>query len=247
MLATRLLLVGTLTLASIGLASCAAPAKPAEPPASPPPPQELDPAPAPVAAVVEPESAPSLPDHCAEENADGICAPPGTFVHDICNGFAKPDVALALFAKDSPWTRAYLRMNVDAWYAASRSARVTLKLDEEVIVLRHPEAKGGIIVNSGAPFDVIRLDGNCATLSGEEVTLKRPPAPKHPVVPWRLLDPRMRETLLSDPAVAEASGNYESGCVEASPVCTKAGSKLTSAILAFLAHGGKLPVLASRR
>jgi hypothetical protein len=169
------------------------------------------------------------------------------FAKDVCGGFAKPDVALLLFAKGSPWTRAYLRLNIDAWYTGSRSARVALKFDEEVIVLHHPNAPGGIIVNgSGAPFDVMRLDGRCATLTGEEVTLKRPPAPKHPVVPWRQLDPRTREVLLSDPTVAQAIGGYED-CVEGSPACSKAGGKLTTAILDFMARGARIPVLATSR
>ena len=95
----------------------------------------------------------------------------------------KPDVAQSLFVKGSPWTRAYLRLNVDAWYTGSRSSKVTLKLDEEVVVLHHTNPAGGIIVNgAGGPFDVMRLDGTCATLTGEEVTLKRPRAPKHALV-----------------------------------------------------------------
>jgi len=158
-------------------------------------------------------------------------------------------VALLLFAKGSPWTRAYLRLNVDAWYTGSRSARVGMKFDEEVVVLYHPNPSGGIIINGGgAPYDVLRLDGSCATLSSEEVTLKRPPAPKHPPVPWQRLDPRTREVLLSDPAVAEASGNYDEGCApDKVPACAKAGGKLTSAILDFMARGGKIPRLATMR
>jgi hypothetical protein len=242
------------SLAAFVTMSCAAPPKPVE---SPPKPIESPPAPilteelAPPPPVVEPESAPApmvFPSACADDNAEGICGPPIHFVKDVCNGFAKPDVALMLFAKSSPWTRAYMRLNVDAWYTGSRSARVLLKFDEEVIVLHHPNPAGGIIVNgAGAPFDVMRLDGRCATLSGEEVTLKRPPAPKHPAVPWRELDPRTREALLSDPAIAEASSTYDGGCTGPTPTCAKTGSKLTAAILDFMGRGGKIPVLLTRR
>ena len=130
-----------------------------------------------------------------------------------------------------------------------RSAKVGLKLDEEVIVLHHPNPQGGIIVNGGgAPFDVMRLDGNCATLSGEEVTLKRPHAPKHPVVPWRQLDPKTREALLADPAIAEASSSFDEGCADPTPpACAKAGGKLTTVILDFMARGGKIPLRLTRR
>jgi hypothetical protein len=94
---------------------------------------------------------------------------------------------------------------------------------------------------------VIRLDGNCATLSGEEVTLKRPPAPKHPQVPWRRLDPRTRTALLADPAIADAS-RFDDECADPSPpACAKAESKLTAAILDFMAHGGKIPITPTGR
>ncbi len=230
------------------LASCAAPPKPAQPP--PVPTEEIAP---PVVVEPEPETRVppaeiAFPTTCAEENAEGICGPPEAFIKSVCSGSSKPDVALLLFAKGSPWTRAYLRLNVEAWYTGSRSARVAMKFDEEVIVLNHPNATGGIIINGGgAPFDVMRLDGSCATLSGEEVTLKRPPAPKRPPVPWQRLDPLTRTALLSDPAIAEAKSNYDEACTDKAPGCAKSSAKLTSAIFDFMARGGKIPMVATSR
>ncbi len=228
------------------LAGCASQPVRVEPPPAPAPEPEpsraVEPAPQPtVAASAEPP--PAFPDRCAEDNAQGICSPPGAFVQDLCSGHARPDVALLLFAKGSPWTRAYLRLNVEAWYPGSRSPKATLQLGEEVVVLHHPNSNGGIIINGGgAPFDVIRLDGSCASLSGEEVTLKRPASPKHAAVPWRQLDPKVRGALLSDPTVTETSTAYDEACREgAAPACAKAGNKLTMAILEFLARGGKVP------
>jgi hypothetical protein len=190
----------------------------------------------------------TIPTRCGDENAQGICGPPTPFVKEVCGGSPKPDVALLLFAKGSPWTRAYLRLNVEAWYTGSRSARVGLKFDEEIVVMYHPNPAGGIIVNGGGErYDVIRLDGHCATLSAEEVTLKRPPAPKHPPVPWKQLDQRTRDALLADPAVAEASTNYDEACAGAAAACAKAGSKLTLAILDYMARGGKIPLLVTQR
>jgi len=173
-----------------------------------------------------------------------------TFVQGLCGGFNKPDVALVLFAKESPWTRGYVRRDLEAWYTGSRSAKASLKFDEEVIVLHHPNpGAGAIIVNGGgASFDVIRLDGACATLSGNEVTLKRPPAPKHPPVPWRQLDPRVRDVLMSDSRVSQASAAYDGACADAaSGACAKASAKLTSAIVDFLGRGAKLPALVTWR
>jgi hypothetical protein len=237
-------------LVFFAIACGSAPVPPAAPPVrtdepapSPPPAIEAveEPTPAPVAAP----TSPVVPMTCADDNAEGICAPPSVFVKDVCGGFAKPDVALALFAKGSPWTRGYLRLNVDAWYTASRSAKVALKLDEEVIVMHHPNPSGGIIVNGGAPYDVMRLDGNCATLSGEEVTLKRPPAPKHPPVPWKQLDPRTREALLQDSVVSNAKDGWDDDCGH-TPACVKAEGKLTVAILDYMARGGKVPLVTRR-
>jgi hypothetical protein len=188
-----------------------------------------------------------MPTRCGDGNAEGICGPPLAFVKEVC-GSPKPDVALLLFAKGSPWTRAYLRLNLEAWYTGSRSARVALKLDEEVVVMHHPNPAGGIIVNGGGErYDVMRLDGNCATLSFEEVTLKRPPAPKHPLVPWKQLDQRTRDALLADPAVAEASTSYDEGCAGAAAACAKAGNKLTGAILDYLGRGAKIPMVVTQR
>src|SRR5262245_28414874 len=214
------------------LASCGSTPKPAQAPAVALT-EELSPPPLAIEAeVAQPPTSLAIPSQCGGENAEGICGPPIPFVKDVCGGYARPDVALLLFAKGSPWTRAYLRLNVDAWYTGSRSARVGLKFDEEVIVMHHPNPVGGIIVNGGGErFDVMRLDGHCATLSAEEVTLKRPPAPKHPPIPWKQLDQRTRDALLADPAVAEASSGYDEGCAGAAPACTKASGKLTTAIL----------------
>jgi hypothetical protein len=244
-------------IAILGAAACSAPAKPPQPPpvatetlAAPPvaiePERERD-----DRATPEPEPEPArvaFPTECSGEGADGVCSPPARFVKVVCGGFAKPDVALLLFAKGSPWTRAYLRLNVSAWYTGSRSAKVGLKFDEEVIVMSHSLPPGGIIVNGGGgPFDVMRLDGNCATLSSEEVTLKRPPAPKHPPVPWRQLDPRTRAALLADAAIADVS-RLDDDCTDPSvPACAKVESKRTAAILDFMARGGKIPLVPTGR
>jgi hypothetical protein len=185
-----------------------------------------------------------LPDQCADDNAAGICGTPEAFARQICGGSPKPDVALRLYAKGSPWTRGYLRRNTEAWYTGRRSAKVSLKLQEEVVVLRHPGPKGGIVINGGdTPFDVMRLDGACATLGPDEVSLRRPDAPNHAPVPWRQLDPQVREALLADPSVAKASAIHDEACGEREgKACGWAKTRLTGAVLRFLARGGKVPM-----
>src|SRR5262245_48651424 len=121
-------------LISALLGACAVPPKPAEAPVAT---EELSPPPLVVETEVvpPPPSTLAVPTQCGGENAEGICGPLLAFVKDLCSGSTKPDIALMLFAKGSPWTRAFLRLNVDAWYTGSRSSRVGLKLDEEVVVL----------------------------------------------------------------------------------------------------------------
>jgi hypothetical protein len=183
-----------------------------------------------------------FPEACANDNAPGTCGTPGAFAHEICAGSAKPDVALRLFAKGSPFTRGYVRRDIEAWYTGSRSAKAALKREEEVVVLRHPSPKGGIIINGGdTPFDVMRFDGACATLGPDEVSLKRPGAANHPPVPWRQLDPRTKEALRSDPGVAKASAAYEEACNgREGAACGWAKTRLTGAVLRFIGRGGKV-------
>jgi hypothetical protein len=229
------------------LASCAGQIAPRSQPAADPPPEaEARPQP-PSSEPAKAERA--FPEQCADDNVAGVCGPPGQFVQEICSGRPKPDAALVLFGKGSPWTRGYVRRNVEAWYTGSRSSKSALKSQEEVVVLHHPKPSGGIIVNGGgAPFDVIRLDGACATLGPDELSLKHPEAPKHPVVPWRQLDPRVKQALLADEPVAQASAAFDDGCRESeSPACAKANGKLTAAIVGFLARGGKVPTLVTWR
>jgi hypothetical protein len=230
------------------LVSCGGQITPAEAPAREPEPVAGAPTPA-VSAEPAKTEQPAFPDRCADDNAPGICGAPAEFAQEVCGGRPKPDVALAMFVKGAPWTRGYVRRNVEAWYTGSRSSKSALKSQEEVVVLRHLKPAGGIIINGGgSPFDVMRLDGACATLGPDELSLKRPEAPKHPPVPWQQLDPRVKQALSTDESVAQASAAYDDGCREsASPACAKAGTKLTAAIVGHLARGGKVPTLVTWR
>lgn len=198
----------------------------------------------------------TIPTACAPGSADGVCAPPHDFVERLCNGYPMPDVALRLFAKGSPFTRAYVNRNVEAWYTSgSAGTRAELVFDEEVLVLRHPkDTGGGIIVNGGGPpYDVLRWDGVCASLGGEEVTLKRPPAPKRPLVPWQHLEENVKEALLADATIAKAEATRRKECKGTtslgmqSAACAKADDKLSAAIVEWVSHGGEVPLPQKRR
>lgn len=192
-----------------------------------------------------------IPTECAPGSADGVCAPPHPFVERICNGYPMPDVALRLFVKGSPFTRAYINRNVEAWYTSgSAGTRAQLVFDEEVLVLRHPkDTGGGIIVNGGgSPYDVLRWDGVCASLGGEEVTLKRPPAPKRPLIPWQHLEENVKSALLADATIAKAEAARRKECKGTTSLgmqsagCAKADDKLSAAIVEWIVHGGEVPL-----
>lgn len=221
----------------------------------------LSPDPAPVASQAAPpagESAPepagpvkTLPERCGEGNADGICAPPRAFVKKLCGTYPMPDIALKLFAKDSPWTRVYLNRNMEAWYTSGQqSTSSKLIFDEEVLVLAHAKANtNGMVIGNGAtPYDVLRLDGVCASVEAEAISVKRPPSPKHASVPWQHLERNVRDALSADPEIARADALRRKECKGTtslgviSPACAKADDRLSQAVADYVGRGGQTPM-----
>jgi hypothetical protein len=210
-----------------------------------------DPPPVPKdAASADPPPAPpvarGIPASCATN--DGVCTPDADFASRMCNG-SFPDVALVLFQKDSPFTRMYLRGDVDGWNAeGGLSARSKLTFDEEVLVLKRREApKNGIIVGgAGAGYLVIRWDGNCYTLSDGELTTRKPPAAKHSSISWRYLGERVRDSLTQNPRILAAYQRRGKECKGAtsgdvSKTCEQADAALSAAIVLEVRGGLAVP------
>ncbi len=179
-----------------------------------------------------------LPSKCADASSD-ICTPPGDFVDRLC---AKPhqDLALWLFAKDTPFTRLYLRGKMDE-----------LAFDEEVLALRHHAVpKGGIQVgNSTGSYDVLRWDGSCAmAVEAEMVTKTRPPKPRTARVQWhRIAGPTQDALIAASDAVKRARAKRGKGCQGAmsgdvSAACQKADASLVDAVVDYVREGGTIPV-----
>jgi hypothetical protein len=189
------------------------------------------------------ESSGGLPTKCA--GSGDVCTPDRKFVDRLCKGNF-PSVALALFAKDMPWSRGYLRGETEAWNAsggASESGK--LAFDEEVLILRKRSADmGGMQVSgAGGGYDALRWNGSCVTLSTEEVTLDRPPSPKSAKVEFRWLDNSIQEALRKDAKVDELVVERKKECKGAhsgdvSLKCIKADAKLSDAIVQFIRQGG---------
>jgi hypothetical protein len=190
----------------------------------------------------------AIPTKCSKAGA--VCTPSWRFVQKLCNG-SYPGMTLYLFANGSPWTRGYLTRKTKAWNASGgvSSENAWLEFDEEVLVLHERKSDmGGMQVSgAGGGFDVLRWDGTCATLSGEELTMNKPPATKTPRVEWRYLDDNVQEALRSDEELAKAVVSRKKECKgatsgEVSLKCVKADDKLSAMIIGYVRKGGTVPV-----
>ena len=214
----------------------------------------VEPAPDPVSSAA-PVASPSkttadppltLPTACAEPGSD-ICVPGAAFADRVCNG-AQPDLALALFAKGSPWTRIYLKGDVDGWNAeGGASARARLQFDEEVVVLkRRLPPKNSVIVGAAAGYQVMRWDGNCYSLEEGEITARHPPRAKHPLIMWRYLTEGTRDVLLADPNIKRAYDKRGKECKgamsgEVPIACEHADTALSDGVVDAVKGGLTVP------
>lgn len=188
-----------------------------------------------------------LPTECFKSG--DVCVPHPKFVKRLCNG-RYPSMALYLFGNDSKWTRAYLTRKTEAWNASGgASTEGFVEFDEEVLLMAERKADtGGMQVSgAGAGYDAIRWDGSCVTLSGEELTQKRPPSVKNVKVEWRFLDDNLQQALRKDERVNAAFLERRSECKGAtsgdvSDKCVKADLKLSNAVVTYVRGGGSVPV-----
>jgi hypothetical protein len=191
----------------------------------------------------------TVPNACAS-NERGMCLPDADYSRRLCTS-SYPEVALAMFGKDTPWTRVYLAGNTESWNTAGgRSARMKLAFDEEVIVLarRAPRTGGIVMTGIGDTFDVLRWDGSCVSLEQGEITQRKPPQAKRATIPWSHLTEATRTALRSAPKVEASLAKLSKDCdglTSASDAgrakCTKAETALTNAIADHVRSGASLP------
>jgi hypothetical protein len=238
--------IGLVTSASTALVGCAgAPPPPAESPA-----EKVAAPEVPTAPEAKPDAdeAKGMPTACAPTGASKLCTPPAGFVKRLCAG-SFPSATLEMFKKDSPWQRGYVTRTVEAWNASGGAAsNEKMQLDEEVIVVVHRAPEAGAMQVSGASggYDVLRWDGSCATLMAEELTLRKPAAPKAAKVPWKILEDATQEAMLADPKVAAAVAERRKECKGAtmgdvSAKCVKVDQKLDKVLVEYVRAGGAVP------
>lgn len=231
------------------------PVAPASTPASAPAP--VEPAPDTVAAKTEesgdkpalaPASAPAIPTTCA--GSAEACVPPSAFAEAVCNG-RFPDLSLYLFAKGTPWQRAYVKvqhLEPVNLYAGERSDR-WLEFGEEVLILKRRgpgSGKKSVEVSGPTDLDVLRFDGTCATVRQEMLATYMTGAVRVAPVVWKYLDPDIQEALLKDKGVARASDKERPACKGSTmkhpgEPCVKAMTALSDAIGVALRLGVAVP------
>lgn len=191
----------------------------------------------------------TIPEACADGTSGDGCVMSKGFVKRLCGG-VYPELALMLFQKTTPWKRVYVavkEVNPFNGYSGP-SSEEKLFFEEELLVLRsHKADAGGMQVSgAGSTYDVLRWDGSCATLSGEEVRLVAPPKPKHATIPWRILEDATQEALKKDDNLAKVATERRKECKGAtmgavSAKCEKADKLLNDLVVDVVRNGTTVP------
>lgn len=229
-------------------AGCAASAAPAVTPTAPteapapPEPAVAEDIPSEPAEAKEPPR--EMPTSCASEGE--VCTPPADFAERLCRT-SYPDIALALFHKSAPWTRAYVRANLEAWYASARRSRPhQLRYAEEVIVIANRRPKNSAFsVSGGGSYDVVRWDGTCVSLMAGELSFHRPATPDVAPIRWTRLDSQTTELLSKDRKIALRNDKRREACngseAPGGSRCERAEALLSQIIAEYVRSGGELP------
>ena len=192
----------------------------------------------------EPKGVPSACDGSADS-----CVMPVSFIKRMCAA-VWPDLALSLFAKSTPWRRAYVAVKqADAFNGfGGPSSEEKLLFEEEVLIIgeRKPNTGGMSVSGVGASYDLLRWDGTCATLSAQEVTLRKPPKAGHAKVPWRSLDESTQGALYKDDRVTKVAAERKKECKgatmgEVSAKCEKAERALNDLVVDAVRNGIAIP------
>jgi hypothetical protein len=117
-----------------------------------------------------------------------------------------------------------------------------------VLVLRSrvPPTSGVVVSGGGTSYDVLRWDGFCYTVDSGELTMKRPPKPKAPSIPFHRLSEPVQTALLKDDKVRAAHTKRGKECHgvtsgDVTLACEEADKALGAAIVAYVSSGGALP------
>lgn len=188
----------------------------------------------------------AVPTKCAGSDP---CVPPAAYVKKLCTA-SYPSIALNFFRGGTPWTRGYLTRKTESVNASGGvSGEGFLEFDEEVIILKKRKSDTGGMQVSGAMggYYVLRWDGTCNDIAGEELTLNKPPQPKTSRIEWRFLDEGTQEALRKDAHLDEMINARRNECKGAasgtvSKKCVELDKKLIDALAKVVRGGIDLPL-----
>ena len=234
--------LSSLGLVALGVAASCSAIEPAKAPAT-------EPAEAAVDPDAEREEKPPervpIPTACATDQGS-FCLPEADFVEALCRT-TRPNVALRMFSRDAPWTRAYLRRPVEAWYVGSGwSSPSLLAGGEEVLVLaeRQPDM-GGMKVSGAGSYDVLRWDGSCVSVMSNEIAVRGRAAGQVATISWRDLNDDIRQALEQNRRVQLRRKEQRKACRQpgqaAQRRCEQARAALSREIGTYIRQGGELP------
>ena len=196
-------------------------------------------------AVVEQAPHAGLPTECYTQGE--LCLPPPDFVDRLCRA-AHVGTAIRLFAKSSPFTRAYVRMReVRALnLRGGPGSDTNLLFAEEVLLLARYGGSEGVQVSGDGGYDVLRWDGTCATLSSDELVTRVPAPPRHARFAWKYIDDAIQKALLQNEAIRSARAAELKRCRassdnELSPSCREAAERLNNHVVVAIRKGMDLP------
>jgi len=187
-----------------------------------------------------------IPTKCAKSDP---CVPAPAYVKKLC-AKSYPSVTLNFFRGGSPWTRGYITRKTEAVNASGGiSGEGFLEFDEEVIVLQKRKSDTGGMQVSGAMggYYVLRWDGTCNDIAGEELTMSKPPQPKSSKIEWRFLDENTQKALRKDSNLDEIVNARRNECEGAasgtvSKKCVELDKKLVDTLAKVVRRGIDLPV-----
>jgi hypothetical protein len=131
---------------------------------------------------------------------------------ELCRSMT-PSAALHVFASNKKMRVGYLTRDMEAWSTDhARQTKSRARFDEEVMVLATRSSKSSVVVQGAAvTYEVLRWDGSCASLMGDELTFRRAPRPIRPIRVDRLYLPAQTK-LLDDPRIRAAADRADTTC-----------------------------------
>jgi hypothetical protein len=161
------------------------------------------------------------------------------------------DLAIYLFQKKQPWTRAYIQSReIDAINTLGGPVSDSkLTFGEEVLVVGRQGGGGGgkVRISGNSGYQVLRWDGTCATLADHELVFYMPVSPRSAPIVWKYLDESLQNALLENPRVEEATKAHRTECHglrfgSHSKKCDRAQHKLEDAITVAVRLGLEIPL-----